>query len=227
MRQLSLPILLNSKMRLSNFIGAKNSQIVTLINTLFNDNHSNVMVISGNKSSGKTHLLQGCTFAAMGKQLSAVYVDIKEELPKDFLAQLSENDWVCIDNIEDASNAQQQELFDLYNQIKHTQTKLIISAHNLPTELTLLKDLKTRLSLAVNFTLENLTDEQKIAILQSKMTDKNISINTKIYPYLFKHYSRDLSDLLNAINQLDKASLQRKTSITIPLIKQILDFDSI
>jgi DnaA family protein len=169
MRQLSLPVLLNSKMQLSNFIGAKNSQIVTLINTLFNDNHSNVMVISGNKSSGKTHLLQGCTFAAMDKQLNAVYVDIKEELPKDFLAQLSENDWVCIDNIEDASNAQQQELFDLYNQIKHTQTKLIISAHNLPTELTLLKDLKTRLSLAVNFTLENLTDEQKIAILQSKI----------------------------------------------------------
>jgi DnaA family protein len=42
----------------------------------------------------------------MDKQLNAVYVDIKEELPKDFLAQLSENDWVCIDNIEDASNAQ-------------------------------------------------------------------------------------------------------------------------
>jgi hypothetical protein len=78
------------------FIGAKNSQIVTLINTLFNDNHSNVMVISGNKSSGKTHLLQGCTFAAMDKQLNAVYVDIKEELPKDFLAQLSENDWVLL-----------------------------------------------------------------------------------------------------------------------------------
>jgi DnaA family protein len=68
MRQLSLPVLLNSKMRLNNFIGAKNSQIVTFINTLFNDNHSNVMVISGNKSSGKTHLLQGCTFAAMDKQ---------------------------------------------------------------------------------------------------------------------------------------------------------------
>jgi DnaA family protein len=46
---------------------------------------------------------------------------------------------------------QQQELIDLYNQIKHTQAKLIISAHNLPTELNLLKDLKPRLSLAVNF----------------------------------------------------------------------------
>jgi chromosomal replication initiation ATPase DnaA len=43
---------------------------------------------------------------------------------------------------------------DLYNQIKHTQTKLIISAQNLPSALDLLKDLTTRLSLAVNFTLE-------------------------------------------------------------------------
>ncbi|CAB5504891.1 DnaA inactivator Hda (shorter homolog of DnaA) [Bathymodiolus thermophilus thioautotrophic gill symbiont] len=227
MKQLSLPVLLNAKMRLSNFVGAKNNQIVTLINTLFNDTHSNVVVISGDKSSGKTHLLQGCTFAAMDKQLSAVYVDIKEEeLPTDFLAQLSTNDWVCIDNIEDANNTQQQELFDLYNQIKHTQTKLIISTHHLPAELNLLKDLKTRLSLAVNFTLENLTDEQKTAILQSKMTDKNINIDPKIYPYLFKHYSRDLNDLLNAINQLDKASLQRKSNITVPLVKQVLDFDN-
>jgi DnaA family protein len=130
--------------------------------------------------------------------------------------------WVCIDNIEDASDTQQQELFDLYNQIKHTQTKLIVSAQNLPSELDLLKDLKTRLSLAVNFTLENLSDEQKTTILQNKMADKNIHINDKIYAYLFKHYSRDLSELLSAIEQLDEASLQKKTGITVPLIKQVL-----
>ncbi len=222
MKQLGLPILLNSKMRLSNFIGDENKHILTFINTLFTNNNSNIMVISGGKSSGKTHLLQGCTFAAMDKQLNAVYIDIKEELPEGFIADLSAVDWVCIDNIDNLNNIQQQELFDLYNQIKQTQTKLIISANNIASELDLLNDLKTRLSLAVNFTLEVLTDEQKIVILQSRMIDKNIRINTKIYTYLFKHYSRDLGDLLHAINQLDQASLQEKTSITIPLIKQTL-----
>lgn len=225
MKQLGLAVLLNSKMRLSNFIGRKNSQILSFINTLFADNNSNIVVISGNKSTGKTHLLQGCTFAAMDKQLNAVYVDIKEELPENLIVELSAADWVCIDNIDAANNIQQQELFDLYNQIKQTQTKLILSVENLPSKLNLLNDLKTRLSLAINFTLESLTDEQKIAILQSKMADKNIHIDEQIYAYLFKHYSRDLSNLLDAINQLDEASLQKKTKISIPLVKQILDFD--
>ena len=114
-------------------------------------------------------------------------------------------------------------MFDLYNQIKQTQTQLIVSAKNLPSELDMLKDLKTRLSLAVNFTLEVLTDKQKISILQSKMIDKNIYIDDKIYTYLFKYYSRDLGDLLNAIDQLDKISLQNKIKITVPLVKRVLD----
>jgi DnaA family protein len=227
MKQLGLPILLNSKMRLGNFVGDKNQQILTFIDTLFTNANSNVVIITGNKSSGKTHLLQGCTVAAMEQKLNAVYIDLKEALPEDLIAGLFTADWVCIDNIDVASSGQQQELFDLYNQIKKTQCKLIISAKSLPSELDLLNDLKTRLSLAVNFRLENLDDAQKIAILQSKMTDKNIDINTKIYAYLFKHYSRDLNDLLNAINQLDEASLQKKTNITIPLVKQVLDFNSV
>jgi hypothetical protein len=33
---------------------------------------------------------------------NAVYIDLKEECPAGLIAQLSEVDWVCIDNIEDA-----------------------------------------------------------------------------------------------------------------------------
>ncbi|SMM98854.1 DnaA regulatory inactivator Hda (Homologous to DnaA) [uncultured Candidatus Thioglobus sp.] len=220
MQQLGLPVLLDAKMRLSNFIGAKNAQILTFVDVLFSEQNSSIIVLSGDKSSGKTHCLQGCTFAAMEAQLNAVYIDAEEEIPKGLIADLSTSDWVCIDNIEYLDDAQQQELFDLYNQIKHTQTKLIVSVNQLPDNF--LKDLKTRLSLAVNYTLEILTDQQKITILQSKMKDKNINIDSKIYAYLFKYYSRDLSELLKAIDKLDKVSLQQKNSITIPLIKQVL-----
>jgi DnaA family protein len=55
------------------------------------------------------------------------------------------------------------------------------------------------------------------------MNERNLKIDRKIYDYLFKYYSRDLTDLLAAIDQLDKASLQQKNKITIPLIKQVLD----
>ncbi len=222
MKQLSLPVSLNAKMRLYNFIGDKNSQILTLIDTLFTDKNYGIVVVSGDKSSGKTHLLQGCVFAAMDRQLNSAYINVQENIPKGLIAQLYETNWICIDNIQDANATQQQELFDLYNQIKHTQTKLVISTLQPPKKLELLKDLKTRLSLAINFTLENLSDEQKNTILENKMMDKNIRIDSKIYAYLFKHYSRDLNILLDAITQLEKASLQQKNNITIPLIKQVL-----
>lgn len=222
MRQLHLPVLLNSRMHLKYFIGNKNRQILDFIETLFNDNHSSTVVVSGNQSNGKTHLLQGCTFIAMKKQLNAVYIDMKQPPPKGFITDLSTFDWVCIDNIDKTNVQQQQELFDLYNRIQYTQTKLIVSTQNLPMESNLFQDLKTRLSLAVNFILERLTDKQKITILQNKMIEKNININNTIYLYLFKHYSRDLNDLLNAINQLDESSLQKKSNITIPLIKTVL-----
>lgn len=222
MKQLSLPITLNAKMRLHNFMGDKNAQIITFINTLLTNTNHSVVVVSGGQSSGKTHLLQGCVFAAMDQQLDAVYIDIQEQLPEGFMAQAHELDWVCIDNIEQANAMQQQQLFALYNQIQYTQTNLIISTQSPVKKLNLLKDLKTRLSLSISFSLENLSDEQKIHILENKMLDKNIRIKRKIYTYLFRHYSRDLSQLLNAMTQLDEASLQQKTNITISLIKQVL-----
>ena len=66
-------------------------------------------------------------------------------------------------------------------------------------------------------------DKSKKDIIQQQMNERNLKIDRKIYDYLFKYYSRDLTDLLNAIDQLDEASLQQKNNITIPLVKQVLD----
>ena len=219
---MGLPISLDAKLLLNNFIGDKNQQVLKAVQQLFSQKNSAVLFIAGESSSGKTHLLQGCTFAALEQELSAVYIDIKQELPEGLLSSLSAMDWVCIDNIEALNTVQQQELFDLYNQIKQTNTKLVVATNNLPNELDLLKDLKTRLSLAIVLTLEVLDDAQKINIIKTKMLDKNINIDDKIYAYLFKHLSRDLNDVLKAIEQLDQASLQQKNAISIPFVKQVL-----
>jgi DnaA family protein len=195
---------------------------MTLIDKLFNKNESSVLFVSGGRSSGKTHLLQGCIFKALDQDLRAVYIDIKQPLPTGLISTLSDYDWVCIDNIDQLESLQQQELFDLYNQIKYTNTKLIVSATVLPVGLTLLKDLKTRLSLAVVFSLEQLTDQEKIALIELKMKDKNLDIDEKVYVYLFKYFSRDLTVILAAIDQLDQESLQQKSAISIPFVKKIL-----
>jgi DnaA family protein len=223
MNQLGLPFALNAKMRWCNFSGDKNQQIIEFLTNIFDQSSASVVYIYGDKSSGKTHLLQGCTFEALEQSLGVVYLDFAQEMPDGILNGLEDNDWVCIDNVGYLDKNQQQELFDLYNRATHTSVKLIVSGSVLPGELTLLKDLKTRLSLATIFCLENLDDESKKDIIQQQMNERNIKIDRKIYDYLFKYYSRDLTDLLNAIDQLDKTSLQQKNNISIPLVKQVLD----
>jgi DnaA family protein len=100
---------------------------------------------------------------------------------------------------------------------------LIVSALVLPGELELLKDLKTRLSLAVIFSLEQLTDIEKIELIKLKMKDKNLDIDEKVYAYLFKYFSRDLTMVLSALDRLDQESLRQKSVISIPFSKKILD----
>ena len=223
MNQLSLPLSLNTKMLWRNFSGDKNQQIIEFLTNLFDQPSASVVYIYGDKSSGKTHLLQGCAFEALERSLGVVYLDFAQEMPDGILNGLEDNDWVCIDNVDYLDENQQQELFDLYNRAIHTSVKLIVSGPVLPGELTLLKDLKTRLSLATIFCLEGLGDKSKKDIIQQQMNERNLKIDRKIYDYLFKYYSRDLTDLLSAIDQLDKASLQQKNNITIPLVKQVLD----
>ena len=223
MNQLGLPFALNAKMLWRNFSGDKNQQIIEFLTSLFDQSSASVVYIYGDKSNGKTHLLQGCTFEVLERSLAVVYLDFAQEMPDGILNGLEDNDWVCIDNVDFLDENQQQELFDLYNRATHTSVKLIVSGAVLPGELTLLKDLKTRLSLATIFCLESLDDKSKKDIIQKQMNERNLKIDRKIYDYLFKYHSRDLTDLLSAIDQLDEASLQQKNNITIPLIKQVLD----
>ncbi|MEO1890790.1 MAG: DnaA regulatory inactivator Hda [Candidatus Thioglobus sp.] len=223
MNQLGLPLALNTKMLWRNFSGDKNQQIIEFLANLFDQSSASVVYIYGEKSSGKTHLLQGCAFEALEQSPGVVYLDFAQEMPDGILNGLEDNDWICIDNVDCLDENQQQELFDLYNRATHASVKLIVSGLALPSELTLLKDLKTRLSLATIFCLESLDDKSKKDIIQQQMNERNLKIDRKIYDYLFKYYSRDLTELLSAIDQLDKASLQQKNNITIPLIKQVLD----
>lgn len=221
-KQLNLPISLNTKMLWRYFIGDKNQQIIAFLSALFDESCGAVVYVFGNKSSGKTHLLQGCAFTALERLLPVVYIDFKQDLPDTVLDNLEQYDWVCIDNVDNSSARQQQDLFDFYNRIRHKKTKLIISGSVLANELNLFKDLKTRLSLATTFSLELLNDAKKKIVIEQQAKQRNLQIDLKIYDYLFKYYSRDLTVLLSAINQLDEASLQQKNKITIPLVKQIL-----
>ena len=220
MNQLGLPISLDSKMLLDNFLG--NKQLLDFIAQLYVDKSSTEIYVYGSSGLGKTHLLQGAALRALSDQQSAMYIDCDNSLPEHVLESIEQLNWISIDNIDAINDNQQDLFFDLYNRAKQAKVSMIISGSDLPSELGVMKDLKTRLALATIFRLQPLDDELTMLVLNNQMIDRNLSIDSKVYEYLFKYYSRDVKVLLKAIDDLDKASLQEKQSITIPFVKKTL-----
>ena len=58
------------------------------------------------------------------------------------------------------------------------------------------------------------------------MSDRNLSVDSKVYEYLFKNFSRDLKLLLSTMDELDKASLQAKKPISIPFVRKFLNLSN-
>ena len=220
MNQLGLPISLDSKMLLDNFLG--NNQLLDFFAKLYLDKTSAEIYVYGASGLGKTHLLQGATLSVLSDQKSAMYIDCHNSLPGHVLESIEQLNWISIDNIDAINTNQQNLFFDLYNRAKQAKVSMLISGTDLPSELGVMKDLKTRLGLATIFQLQALDDELTMSVLSNQMIARNLSIDSKVYEYLFKYYSRDVKALLKAIDDLDKASLQVKQSITIPFVKKIL-----
>jgi DnaA family protein len=221
MNQLGLPISLNVQMSLVNFVA--NAQIHRAVSQLFNTRTTSEIYVYGGSGSGKTHLLQAIIFSAIEKNKAAVFIDCKDEIPDYLVEMVASLDWLSIDNIGCVDASQQHLLFDLYNRARQANVNIIVSGMSLPAELQMMKDIKTRLNLATVFQLETLNDEQTKEALNNQMSERNMSIDEKVYSYLFKHYSRDIGLLLAAIDRLDEASMQAKQGISIPLAKKILN----
>jgi len=221
MNQLGLPISLDSKMLLENFIG--NNQLLNFIAQLYVNKTSAEIYVYGATGLGKTHLLQGAALRALSDQQSSMYIDCCNALPEHVLESIEQLNWISIDNVDAIHDNQQDLVFDLYNRAKQAKVTMLISGSKLPSELSVMKDLKTRLGLATIFQLQPLDDELTMSVLNNQMIDRNLSIDSKVYEYLFKYYSRDVKILLTAMDNLDKASLQAKQSITIPFVKKTLN----
>ena len=224
MNQLGLPISLNSSMLLENFVA--NEELLRLINQLFLNQKSSELYIYGASGSGKTHVLQGAVLKSLADDKNALYVDCSDSLPEhlvDFIDQIS---LISFDNVHLIAHENEEIFFDLFNRARQSEVNILVSGDSLPVELRVMKDIKTRLSLTAVFKLEELNDELTMMVIDSQMMERNLKIDSKVYKYLFKNFSRDLKLLLSTLDDLDNASLQSKKAISIPFVREFLNLNN-
>ncbi len=221
--QLPLRISLQDSATFDNFYSAGNA---ALIHVLQHDSEAFVY-LWGKEGTGKSHLLQAACHQAASQNQPAVYLPVPElvNLDAEMLAGLESMALVCIDDIQAVANKPhwQTALFHLYNRVRETGSRLIVSGNAAPPALEFsLQDLTSRLGWGPVFQLLAMEDEDKISALQMRAKGRGMDLPHEVASYLLRHTSRDWRDLFILLERLDTASLSAQRKLTIPFVKELI-----
>ena len=134
---------------------------------------------------------------------------------------------VAVDDVDKLSDDAQAALFALYNRWREVSASahaffLATSGDNAPMATPLREDVRTRLGWDLVFRLEPLSDENRAQALQTRASERGLSLSPEIIQWLLTHHSRDMRGLSALIDSLDQYSLATHRSITLPLLKDLL-----
>lgn len=138
---------------------------------------------------------------------------------------LEQSDLVCLDDLQAVAGdpVWEEALFHLFNRLRDSGRRLLLAADAAPRELPVrLADLQSRLSLALVFQLQPLSDEDKLRALQLRASRRGLNLPDDVGRFILTRGGRSMSALFELLDQLDQASLQAQRKLTIPFLKETL-----
>ena len=185
------------------------------------------LFLYGIKKSGKSFLLQSVCNFYDSKNKSSLYIPISEvkKYGKSFMDSLDNLDVICIDDIDLINCDKEWEIaiFNLINDCLISKCRLIFSSAFNPSSIKFeLKDLISRIKKMDHVELFPVSEDKLNDALNFICNLRSINLGKKEINYLVTYSKRNISDLVNIINKLDKTSMQLKRKITIPFIKEII-----
>jgi len=225
--QLTLDLQLKDSFTFDNFISGENQLLVQLLQS-HRDEAEKQVYLWGAHNSGKTHLLQAvCQYFSLSNQ-NVSYLPLEQliDYSPDVFQGQETMDLCCIDNVDllQGKADWQEALFDLINRMRENNKRLIITASQPPNEINLsLKDLISRLQWGPIFRLVALNDAGKCQAMQQRAEARGFELADNVASYLLNNYNRDMADLFEMLETLDKAQLQSHRRLTIPFVKTVLD----
>lgn len=220
--QFALPLMMDDKPTLSNFIGLDNAELLAQCQSIcFNEFEHTALYIWGVSGSGKSHLLNALAFMPYARFLHTSDLDLEITLTNTVRVYV-------LEQVDVLTKLQQKNLFHLYNNIRAQHQTIVLSALCSPFQLPadFLPDLKTRLSWGLTYQLEPLTDEDKAQVIIEQAEQRGLTLGAGVVVYMLRHLSRDLSQLHRFLLHLDEYSLQKQRAVTLPLLKEWLNHDN-
>ena len=225
-RQLALQIQINERASLKNFFVSKNNNktIQILKNILLNSNNGVQIFIDDLGSNGKSYLLQAICNDFSESNNSSIYIPMEEAINLDpsILEGVSELNLICIDDVDLINNRREWEiaLFNLINECYEKKCFLILSGSI--NKLEAIPDLVSRIKKMETLRLEAINDDELLEATQAISKNLNIEISDKNMNYLINNSKRDIKTIFRTLSQLERESLERKKSIGLNLIKEVI-----
>ena len=196
------------------YVSKSNKQIFDLLNK-WPKWEKNFLNISGEKFSGKTHLINIFLKKYKGTKIEA------NSLCDNDLKKIKIFQNIILENVSEKIN--ENLFFTLCNIVEQDNKYLIVTSESSIVNIDFkLNDLKSR---SKNFLLQNIDkpdDELLFALILKNLSDRQISIDKKLIDYIIKRIDRSYGKIVDFIYKIDEVSLKKKRSINLSTIKEVL-----
>jgi chromosomal replication initiation ATPase DnaA len=176
-----------------------------------------ILVLSGPRGSGKSHL------ASIWATIARAWTVDAFEIADDKVPHLVSNGALVV---EDADRAGRDEpaLFHLLNLARERRAFVLITCER-PPDLWGLRtaDLLSRLRLAPSVLLEPPDDALLKAVLVKLFVDRQLVVDTTVVDYIALRIERSLSRAAEVVAALDREALSRGRRVSRPIAAEILE----
>lgn len=224
MKQLVLDIRPDAPPTLENFVAGANAELVATVSLLASPATAAQLparhiYLWGAPGSGRSHLLRAAVDAARASGRPAHLLGaatVEDDLPETPGALLA------IDDVDQLGAAAQIALFNAFNRARGNGQSLLLSGPAAPLGLALREDLRTRIGQSLIYEVQPLDDAARAEILATLAARRGLRLADEVVDFLLRHGRRELSSLREVLDALDRASLEHKRPITLPLLRDMI-----
>lgn len=182
----------------------------------------------GGAQVGKSHLAQAACHWHMDRGAKVAYVPLVEE-PQDpeILHGLAHRHLVVLDDIQRwlGHFGLECALMDLYEGLAADGHRLVVVADRPAAQCDfVLSDLASRLQAALPCEVLELDDQGKTLVVVGRAKQRGLEVTPEVMDFWLSRAERGLPNLLGDLERLDRAAWSEQRRLTIPLLKQVLDF---
>ena len=176
----------------------------------------NILNISGEKFSGKTHLVN-----IFLKKFNGIKIE-SNLLNNESLKSIKPFQSIILEDL--TSEINENLIYTLFNMIDQDNKFLIVTSIKSIVEIDFkLKDLRSRTKNCLLAKIENPDDELMFAIILKNLSDRQITLDKKLINYIIKRIDRSYSKIFEFIYKIDEISLKKKKSIDFKIINEALE----